>query len=251
MRSARTSYVLTPHEIAHDQAIRPHYEAFQWAWQQYAERMDWREGIGMDAYDELGSDTRYLVVVNRDGQFEAGVRVTPVADLTACQSIDMWAGVFARHDPAVSRQLTANAGLLGEIKRDVMEGRLWDVTRLVTRVESDQGPHPSIDHTRSHSDIIRLVGMIAGVAGIGGRTLYTTTRQLHRFLARARVLSEVVLEAIINPTRDEPPSYLCFADPSKWFANVKHVLGTRSFEEGYRAACERDHCPQPQSFGIP
>jgi hypothetical protein len=230
------SYVLTRHEMAHDQTFRSHYGAFQSAWGRYAEKMDWREGAGTDAYDELDSDTRYLIVANIDGQLEAGVRVTPVADLTACLSIGMWAGALARNDSAVSRQLTARAGLLGEIERNVTEGRVLDVTRLVTRVESDQGPHPSIDHIRSHNDIIRLVGMIAGVAGHGGRTLYTVTRQVYRFLARAGILSEVVLEAIINPSRDEPPSYLCFADPGKWYANVKDILRARSFEEGHQAA---------------
>jgi hypothetical protein len=230
------SYVLTRHEIAHDQAFRSYYDAFQSAWERYAEKMDWQEGFGTDSYDGLDSDTRYLIVANLAGQFEAGARVTPVADLTACRSIGMWAGVLGRHDPAVSRQLTASAGLLDEMKRNAAEGRVWDVTRLVTRVESDQGPHPSIEHAHSNIDIIRLVGMVAGVAGLGGRALYTVTSQLYRFLAKASVLSEVVLEAIINPVRDEPPSYLCFADPGKWHGNVKNIRGTRSFEEGYQAA---------------
>jgi hypothetical protein len=236
VQPARMSYVLTRHEIAYDQAFRSHYDAFQSAWRRYAEKQGWREGVGTDAYDELGSDTRYLIVANHDGRFEAGARVTPVADLSACRSIGMWAGVLSRHDPAVSRQLAASAGLLGEIKRNVAEGRVWDATRLVTRVEADQGPNPSIEHIHSHSDIIRLVGMIAGVVGLSGRTLYTATRQLYRFLAEASIPSEVVLDAIINPARDELPSYLCFADPGKWYANVKHVLGARTFEEGYRAA---------------
>ena len=243
MQPARMSYVLTRHEIAHDRVFKSHYDAFQSTWMRYAEKMDWREGAGTDAYDELDSNTRYLIVADLDGRFEAGVRVTPVADLTACRSIGMWAGVFARHDPAVLRQLTASAGLLGEIKRNVAEGRVWDVTRLVTRVESDQGPHLSIDHAHSRSDIIRLIGMIVGVVVPGGRTLYTVTRQLYRFLAQASVLSEVVLEAIINPARAEPPSYLCFADPGEWCASVKHVLSDRSFEEGYQAASERNRLP--------
>ena len=243
MQPARMSYVLTGHELAYDQAFKSHYGAFRSAWGRYAEKMDWREGVGEDAYDDLDSDTRYLIVTNLDGQFEAGVRVTPVADLTACQSIGMWAGVLARHDPAVSQQLTASAGLQGEIRRNAAEGRLWDVTRLVTRIESDQGPHPSIERIHSHNDIIRLVGMVAGVAGLDGRTLYTVTRQLYRFLAKAGILSEVVLEAIINPARDEPPSCLCFADPDKWYAKVKGVLGARSFEEGYRATREGTRLP--------
>jgi hypothetical protein len=235
VQPARMSYVLTRREIENDQTLKPHHDAFQSAWGQYAEKMDWREGVGADAYDEPDSGTRYLVVADLDDQFEAGVRVTPVADLTACRSIGMWAGVLARHDPAVSRQLTVRARLLGEIKWNMAEGRVWDVTRLVTRVESNQGPHSSIEHIRSHGDIIRLAGMIAGVVGRGGQTLYTVTKQVYRFLAKAGVLSEVVLEAIINPVSDETPSYLCFADPDKWHANVKHVLGARSFEEGYQA----------------
>lgn len=243
MQPARTSYVLTRHEIAHDQAFKPHYGAFQSAWRRYAEKMDWREGFGTDVYDGLDSDTRYLIVADLNGQLEAGVRVTPVADLTECQSMGMWAGVLARQDPAVSRQLTASAGLLGEIERNVAEGRVWDVTRLVTRVESDQGPHLSIEHIHSHNDIIRLMGMIAGVAGLGGRTLYTVTRQVYCFLAKAGIRGEVVLEATINPARDEPPSYLCFAEPGKWYANVKNVLRARSFEEGHQVARERGRLP--------
>jgi hypothetical protein len=60
--------------------------------------MAWREGVGSDAYDDLKGDTRYLIVANADGQFEAGVRVTPVAD-------PMVFSLFATQTPTAS---TAN-----------------------------------------------------------------------------------------------------------------------------------------------
>jgi hypothetical protein len=210
----------------------------------YVEQMGWIDLDGepdVDAYDSSRFDTTYLVESRRIDTRErafVSMRLTAVRDSDNVLSIHMWDEARAR-DQSIEGQFARNQ-FLRDVLADIGRHQLpvFDVTRLVALVKVEQPERHLMREYAMHTQqgIVRLVGAAAGVAGMDGLLLFTSTPDFLRVMHRSHLPLNIIVEGRISQ-HDAAPSYLCWAHMRTAWQTVaaENPEGAKLFSEGYRS----------------
>lgn len=204
-----------------------------------------------DRYDEPESHTLSLIIgrtINGHERAFVGLRATPIHDLDDSLSIHMWdnpraeGGAIARQfeSPEVQEFL---ADIAAEIKNP--NGLpLNDITRLVPLMNTEQldVEDPRKERIETHNSVIRLIGAIAGSAGLDSMLLFTSTPAFLSSMRRASLPYKVIVQGEISPERGEGVSSLCWSHLRTAWEQIKAEKPdqARLFAEGF-AAAHPDH----------
>ncbi|MGV0626567.1 hypothetical protein [Mycolicibacter minnesotensis] len=192
----------------------------------FIRQMGWRPATRLNDIDHYdGTDaTLHLGIRDLDSeQLFAGLRLTPIAEVQESLSWSMLASNPAMIDSA-RRHMIDGANTLARLNtvKEIGTGLLWDLTRLVNRLDSQA------DHARTLAGMLELFGVAHGIIRkrhspherLEIRWIFTTTEFLVFALKRVGVNVIVLADGHIRP-EDNSKSYFCVVEPE---SNTDHIL---------------------------
>jgi hypothetical protein len=190
----------------------------------YLQAMGWVEAQERDhdRYDD-NANTLYILSTRPDEEegddrLVCGMRFTPIESIHGSLTWEMMKTAPAMRWDAILNNFSQirDANTVGQ------KGRLWDITRLVTPI--DTADEKEILHT--WKNIVNMIG--AGVATTcednreEGQTywMFLTTPKFQQFLEIAGITHTVLTKGKVSPD-DAEDSYLCMADPIVAYNRLK------------------------------
>lgn len=169
-------------------------------------------GVDHDYYDRTAT-TVYVVGSIRD-RVVAGMRLTPVKNVTDSLSYSMWHYALCRQEFLDS--LAVNLPAAGISDHD----SIWDVTRLITEANTIATSSPIV-RAESRVGLLKILARAAHETDAESPIwIFTTTDQLLRFMRRNHFDVTVLAEGRIS-SHDAANSYFCIVRPKEVIQKLK------------------------------
>lgn len=176
-------------------------------------------GVDIDRYDSDPNTRFFLALKKREHQnLIAGLRLTRVEVLENSLSFEMW--THAVDKPHFVSQLLANKHSIILLKNLAHNKRLWDMTRLVTRMSLEEKRTKQTKAT-TYVALLLLLGMSVRYTGKDSFWLFTTNDDIKRFLDKLGIQYELIGSGKISYS-DVGESYFAWVDVGRAFEVLKH-----------------------------
>ncbi|OBI05496.1 hypothetical protein A5715_02595 [Mycolicibacter heraklionensis] len=197
----------------------------------FISRMGWlpeNQAGDVDRYDDLPTTIHLAIKEFGTTTIIAGLRLTPATSVEESLSWSMFAHNSKMVAAARRYQDAEGSYLLTALNEVGERGMLWDLTRLVNRLDGDPAQvvaammelfgvgHGIIRSRYQEADRVRV------------RWIFTATELIVASLRRLGVEVTILTDGHIND-KDVMKSYFCMVDPERSVALVRSLTASRNF----------------------
>lgn len=225
----------TRQEAEQEPSLNRLYDGFLKLRTQFVAEQGWlpEQTDDTDEYD-TDPNTRYVVTLDERGEVAAGMRLTQVSDIYNSLSFGMWRGPIERDQPHTTAGLESHQGILHDLNEEAKNGRVWDLSRLVSRGSLEENRDNLRERVQDYKNILHLFGAGSAISGMDSYWIYTTSIEVNNFLAHAHLPNIKLLEDRITPTDAEPASFCVTAvGHACAVQDEESARGSRLRKEGY------------------